>query len=113
MDEDAMDEDLIRALHTRGIELTTVREAQLLGSSDEVQLLYAAEHGLVVYTFNVGDYMELHSKFAEQGLSHSGIILGEQRRWSVGEQMRRLLRIIDTKSAEEMQNNFEFLSAWG
>lgn len=42
---------------------------------------------------------------------HAGIILGSQH-YSVGEQMRRLLRIITTKSAEEMINQVEFLSAW-
>jgi hypothetical protein len=40
------------------------------------------------------------------------IILGQQN-YSIGEQMRRLLRLISTKSAEEMRNQVEFLSAWG
>jgi hypothetical protein len=35
-----------------------------------------------------------------------------QQRYSVGEQMRRLLRLIDTLTAEEMRNRIEFLSAW-
>lgn len=113
LDEDTMDEDLVRALRARGVELMTVREAELLGKSDEEQLLYAADHGYVVYTFNVGDFMALHTKFLQEGLSHGGIILGEQRRWSVGEQMRRLIRIIDSKSAEGMKDQFSFLSAWG
>jgi len=112
LDEDTMDEDLVRALRTSGIELMTVREAQLLGKSDEEHLLYAAEYGYVVYTFNVGDFMALHTKFLQEGLSHGGIILGEQRRWSVGEQMRRLVRIIDSKSADEMKDQYLFLSAW-
>jgi hypothetical protein len=30
----------------------------------------------------------------------------------VGEQMRRLLKLIATKSAEEMKDKIEFLSAW-
>jgi hypothetical protein len=35
-----------------------------------------------------------------------------QQRYSVGEQMRRLLRLIKTLTAEEMRNRIEFLSAW-
>ena len=31
---------------------------------------------------------------------------------SVGEQMRRLLRLISSLTAEEMRNRIEFLSAW-
>jgi hypothetical protein len=30
----------------------------------------------------------------------------------VGEQMRRLLRVIALRSAEEMRDGYEFLSAW-
>ena len=47
----------------------------------------------------------------EQGQRHAGIILGFQN-YSIGEQMRRILRIIVNKSAQEMQNQVEFLSAW-
>ena len=47
-----------------------------------------------------------------QGKSHAGIILARQQHYSVGEQMRRLLKLIATKSAEEMKNQVEFLSAW-
>jgi hypothetical protein len=31
---------------------------------------------------------------------------------SVGERMRRLLKLINTKSAEEMKNRIEFIGAW-
>lgn len=40
------------------------------------------------------------------------MIFGQQN-YSIGEQMRRLLRLIAAKSAEDMQNQVEFLSAWG
>jgi hypothetical protein len=46
-----------------------------------------------------------------QNRAHPGIILSRQD-VSVGEQMRRLLRLIDTLTAEEMRNRIEFLSAW-
>jgi hypothetical protein len=32
--------------------------------------------------------------------------------YSVGEQMRRVLRLIAVKSTEDMQSQIEFLSAW-
>ena len=47
------------------------------------------------------------------GQSHAGIILAVQQRYSVGEQMRRLLRLTSTLTAEEMRNRVEFLSSWG
>jgi hypothetical protein len=42
--------------------------------------------------------------------NHSGIILGEQGRFGIGEQLRHLLLIISVKSREEMENELEFLS---
>ena len=40
------------------------------------------------------------------------MILAPQQRYSVGEQMRRLLKIIHAKSAEEMRNEVAFLQVW-
>ncbi|MEH2181090.1 hypothetical protein [Nostoc sp.] len=40
------------------------------------------------------------------------MILVQQQRYSVGEIMRGILRLIAAKSAEEMQNQVEFLSNW-
>jgi len=48
-----------------------------------------------------------------EGHAHAGIIFGQQQRYSVGEQMRRLRRLIALRSAEAMQNQIEFLSNWG
>ena len=66
----------------------------------------------MLYSFNVRDFYRLHTAFLAQGKAHAGIILAPQQRCAVGEQMRRLLRLIAAKSAEDMQNQVEFLSAW-
>jgi hypothetical protein len=113
LDEDAMDSDLTESLRSRGIDVTTVRDEHKQGDSDEQQLLHASQEGRVLYSFNTRDFMILHTRTLEQGLSHAGIILVAKRRFSIGEQMRRLVRLIDTLSAEDMQNRVEFLSAWG
>jgi hypothetical protein len=51
--------------------------------------------------------------FLKEGKVRAGIILARQQHYSVGEQMRRLLKLIAALSAEEMQNHIEFVSAWG
>ena len=66
-----------------------------------------------MYGFNVGDYYNLHTTWLAQGIAHAGIILAKQQHYSVGEQMRRLLKLIATKSAEGMKDQVEFLSDWG
>ena len=75
-------------------------------------LAYATAQGRVVYTFNARHFCALHADFLRSGNSHAGIIVCQQQRYSVGQQMRRLLNLITAKSAEEMQNRLEFLSDW-
>jgi hypothetical protein len=113
MDEDAMSRALATALRKQGIEVNTARDAGMMGYSDEQHLKYVAEQGYVLYSFNAKDFYSLHTRLLKQGLSHAGIVLAPQGRYSVGEQMRRLLRLIAAKSAEEMIDQVEFLSAWG
>ena len=72
----------------------------------------ATAQGRVLYSFNVGDLYRLHTAFLAQGKAPAGIILAPQQRYAVGEQMRRLLKLIAAKSAEDMQHQVEFLSAW-
>jgi hypothetical protein len=42
-----------------------------------------------------------------------GIIVAPQQRYSVGEELRRLMRLIGGVTAEEMRERIEFLSGWG
>lgn len=107
-----MDKDLVQALRARGSDVLTASEAGMIGRSDEGHLKWAAEQGRVLYTFNVGDYYRIHREYLARGQSHAGLILARQQRYAVGEQTRRLLKLIATRSAEDMQNHIEFLNAW-
>jgi len=113
MDEDAMSRGLVKALRTRGADVVAASDVGMTHKSDVEHLEYAAEHGLVVYTFNTGDFMALHTSYMQEGRSHAGIVFGDQQRHSIGEQMRRLLALIAVRSAEEMKDQVEFLSVWG
>ena len=113
LDEDAQRGVVIRALRARGVDVLTVDEAGMRGRSDSEHLNYATAQGRVLYSFNMGDFDALHAAYLSEGKSHTGIILAPQQRYGIGEQMRRLLRLIHTISAEEMRDRLEFLSAWG
>ena len=113
VDEDAMDKDLIQAPRGRGVDVITALDAGLIERTDGEHLEYASAQGRVLYSFNVGDFCRLHVAFQTEGKSHAGIVLARQQRYSVGEQARRLLKLIGMKSAEEMRNQVEFVSAWG
>jgi hypothetical protein len=47
------------------------------------------------------------------GKSHAGIILARQQYYSVGEQLRRILKVNAAKTGDDMKNQVEFLNAWG
>ena len=108
-----MDRDLTKALQARGVDVATALDAGMLEREDEEQLDYAIAQGRVLYSFNIGDFHRLHTTYLAGDKSHAGIILSRQQHYSVGEQMRRLLKLIATKSAEEMRSRVEFLNAWG
>ena len=112
VDEDSMSRALVRALQARGVDVTTALAEDMIERSDADHLAYATQQGRVLFSFNVGDFYQLHTAYVAQGKSHAGIILSSQQRYPVGEQMRRLLKLIATKSAEEMQDTLEFLGAW-
>jgi len=112
LDEDTSDADLLEALRIRGMDVIAAAPSGRGGLHDDDQLRWATEQQRVLYSFNRGDFCRIHSAMMRAGESHAGIILAVQQRYSVGEQMRRLLRLIDTLTAEEMRNRIEFLSAW-
>lgn len=112
LDEDSMDKSLVRALQARGIDVTTALEENMIEQADEAHLGYATTQGRALFSFNVGDFYGLHTAWLEQNKSHTGIVLCLQQRYSVGEQMRRLLKLVSQVSAEEMKNRVEFLSNW-
>ena len=84
----------------------------MIEQPDESHLAYAVAQGRVLYSFNIGDFYQLHTHYLSVGKNHAGIILSPQQRYTVGEQMRRLLRLSATLSAQDMHNRLEFLSNW-
>ena len=113
LDEDTEHRSLVAALRARGVDVLSASEADMLGRTDEEHLAYAAAQGRVICTFNRGHFYRLHTRYLTEGKSHAGVIRAPQQRYSVGEYLRRLLRLIATRSAEEMRDQVEFLSAWG
>ncbi len=109
IDEDAMSRALIRGLRSRGIDVTTVLDEGKAGKSDRAQLEYAARTRRVLYSFNVDDFCRLHQEYLTEGKSHSGIVVVYRQRYSVGEQLRLLLKLADIKSAEDLRNDLLFL----
>ncbi|MEG4799174.1 DUF5615 family PIN-like protein [Microcoleus sp. ARI1-B5] len=112
MDEDILQRSLILALRTSGVDVITTSDANKLSCSDEEQLIWAAEQGRAIYSFNTKDFCRLHSTFISEDIGHAGIIMGVQQRYSIGEQLRGFFNLIAAKSAEEMIDQLVFLAEY-
>ena len=111
LDEDATSNRLLRALRSRGADVISTAEVNQLSQPDEQQLIWALVNRRIIYSFNVRDYYRLHTQWLTEGKEHSGIILSKQD-YSIGGQMKGLLKLISMKSAEDMKNQIEFLRVW-
>ena len=112
LDEDSMDKALVQALRARGVDVTTALEAGMIERDDQEHLAFATAQGRVLYSFNVGDFSRLHANYLAESKSHAGIVLARQQQYAVGEQMRRLLKLMASTRADEMKNRVEFLGTW-
>ena len=110
LDEDAQRTSLVRALRARRIDVLTANEAGKIGISDAEQLAFAVSQNRTVFTFNRGDFAKLHAEYLQCGQDHSGIIVSDQLEISVV--IRRLLRLLDGRSAGDIRDWLEFLSNW-
>lgn len=111
IDEDSQDQALLRALRARYVDVITVKETQTEGLIDIEQLRFATTQRRVLYSHNIGDFCQLHAEFVANGQAHSGIALLSQQ-YSVGEQVRAVLEFIASRTAEEIENQLEFLSKY-
>jgi hypothetical protein len=109
IDEDAMSRALVQGLRARNVDVMTVLDCGMEGKSDPEQLAFAASLGRAIYTYNVGDFCQLHTEFLAQGKEHTGIIVVNRQRYSIGEQLKQTLQLIHQTTAEEMRNALHFL----
>ncbi len=104
-----MHRGLIVGLRARNVDILTPVDAELLGQEDAVQLTFATQKRRVLYSCNVRDFCRLHGEWISQGKQHAGIIVMPRQRYSVGEQLKRLLRLNGSKPAEDFRGRLEFL----
>jgi hypothetical protein len=75
------DEDIhgsvANALRRAGVDARSTPEAGRLHEADESQLLWAANQGFVVVTFNVGHFVSRHVDWMGRGQHHAGIVVSQ------------------------------------
>jgi predicted nuclease of predicted toxin-antitoxin system len=108
-DED-VSPDLAPALRRRGYVAQSAAEAGNMEISDEAQLTYATEKGMVLLTHNIQHFIPLTQAWYLAGRAHAGLILSEQfSQRQFGELLRRVLRLLNRWTADEVKNQIVFL----
>jgi hypothetical protein len=91
-------------LRQRGIDVTTARDANLIGATDTAHLAFATGQERVLMTHD-HDFLRLHA----QSTSHAGIAYCHQDKYRVGELIRLLVLLQTCYRADDMKGRVEFL----
>jgi predicted nuclease of predicted toxin-antitoxin system len=106
LDED-MDVLVAELLRGRGFVVSTTQEAQQLQAKDAEQLAYAVRHEKTLLTHNRVDFEALAKEYVATDRSHYGIIIATRRH--PYELVRRLLRILNHVTADEMEDQVRYI----
>ena len=94
---------VVKALHLRGIDVLTTKEAGMLSASDKDHLELALNLNRVIITQDK-DFLVLHS----QGIEHCGITYAHQQT-SIGDMVRGFMLVHQILTIDDMKNHLEFL----
>lgn len=102
--DEVCDPRIAVALRQRGIDVTTAREAGLLGATDDEQLAFAKYQARAIVTHDQ-DFLRLHAA----GADHAGILFAAQGARPLGDLIRLLVLIWELVEPAEMRQHVEFL----
>ena len=94
-------------LRSRGLKAVTSLEAGNNGKSDSEQLEFAVTNQFVLLTHNRVDFEKLVQEYFIEGITHYGVIVAVFN--SPKEISRRLLKILQNVTADEMINQIRYI----
>ena len=98
---------LAAMLRARGFTVTTARDLEQLGRSDEEQLTFATDASSVLLTHTRVDFERLHRSWLDAGRPHAGIIIARRR--LPAELAGRLGRLLVRLPAEEFADQLFYV----
>lgn len=101
---------LARVLRARGYDVVSAHEIDRAETSDEEQMAFAAVQGRTLLTCNARDFTPIFEDYWFKGQDHSGVVVSQQL--ELGEMARRVGRLLNTVTADEMRNNWKNLAAF-
>ena len=96
---------IYRGLRRRGWKARDAREENNVGLTDIEQMEFVKENNLLLFSYD-DDFIRIVKK---KGLKHPGIIYCDQRKYSIGETIRKLSTLLNYTSEKELKNQIEYL----
>jgi hypothetical protein len=106
LDED-VDVLVAKLIRSRGFVVSTTLEAGQLGKDDDEQLAFAVSHQMAFVTHNRRHFEALVEQYFAAGRMHWGVIVAVRR--TPYEIARRLLKILNHVTADDMQNQLRYI----
>jgi hypothetical protein len=99
---------LAQQLRKHGFDVTSTLESNLVSKSDPQQLEFCCVEQRAILTFNIDDFTLLHDEYMASGKEHWGIIMSTRE--PIGVLLHRLLRLLNSLSADELKNQVQWLN---
>ena len=99
---------LAEQLRQHGFDVTSTLESKMGEADDDEQLAHAASEQRALVTFNHKDFAVRHERYLTEDKEHWGIVLSTEEPIDI--LRRRLLRLLNTLSAEELKNQIRWLN---
>jgi hypothetical protein len=99
---------LANELRRYGFDVTSSQEEDMLATPDDAQLAFAVSQQRAIVSFNIGDFAMLHEEYLSTGREHWGIILSNRE--TIGVLLHRLLRLLNSLTAEDLRSRVRWLN---
>jgi predicted nuclease of predicted toxin-antitoxin system len=103
-----VDVKLAANLRRAGYDCVSAREVGNAALDDETQIVFATNEGRVLLTHNIQDFVPIFERWWHANRNHPGIVVSQQI--PLGELQRRVMRLLDTVTVDEMKNNLRNLA---
>lgn len=98
---------LANILRKQGFDVIHGNEVDLVSTVDNQIMQYAAGEHRAVVTFNIKHFIPLAIQYFKDGKEHYGVVVSKEL--SQGELQRRVIKLLESVTAEELMNSVKYL----
>lgn len=105
--DECVEGDVLTGLRKAGVDADSARSQGRLKGSDASQLIFAAQQGRTLFTFDP-DFIGESAALLARGEHHSGIIMALAR-LSIGEKINGVLRSLERWTPDELRDQIRWM----